>query len=104
MVNIKSHKDQLIEMAKFYIELPKKVESEADKYNAEIGRKASEKLLRLLEKAGDELIRFQSNQLDALLMSLTRGVEQFEDKEVHQKHREYGQLRHTLRKSLSEFN
>lgn len=39
MVNIKDHKAQLIEMAKFYIELPKKVESDADKCNAEIGKK-----------------------------------------------------------------
>jgi len=102
MVNIKDHKAQLIEMAKFYIELPKKVESDADKCNAEIGRKASEKLLKLLEKVGEELKKSQSDQLDALLMSLTRGVEQFEDKEVHRIHRQYGKLRSELRESLSK--
>ena len=100
MVNVKNHKTQIIEMARFYIELPNKVESDADKYNAEIGRAASEKLLKLLAEVGDELQKHQSNQLDALLMSLTRGVEQFEDKEAQHLHRQYGQLRSNLRVSL----
>ncbi len=99
MVNIKDYKEQLIKMANFYIKVPEKVESDADRYNAEIGMKASKKLLKLLEGVGDEL---KKNQLDALLMSLSRGVEQFEKEEVHQIHLHYGQLRHSIREHLAK--
>jgi len=102
VVSIKDYKDQLIEMANFYIEVPKKVECDADKYNAEIGRKASEKLLILLEKVGEGLKKSQLNQLDALLMSLTRGVEQFEKEEIHKRHCHYGQFRYNLREYISK--
>jgi hypothetical protein len=101
MVNIKIFKDQLIEMSNFYISLPDKVESEADLYFAAIGKKSAIKLLQLLSKNGSTLKRHHLSQLSALLMSLTRGVEQFEKEEIQVKHQYYGQLIYSLSEYIS---
>ena len=101
MVDIERFKDQVIEMANFYISLPDKVDSEADLYFADIGKKNALKLLKLLSKNGTELKRHHLNQLSALLMSLTRGVEQFEKDEIQFKHQYYGRFIYSLTDYIS---
>jgi hypothetical protein len=96
MVNLKDFDKEIHEMAKFYIDLPEKVEAEADKYYAILGKKSSEKILELVKKYHSNPKNTYLKQLHANLMTLTRGIEKFNDEAIESKHETYGKLRYQI--------
>ncbi|MEO5600202.1 MAG: hypothetical protein ABIR06_04670 [Cyclobacteriaceae bacterium] len=96
MVKLKDFDNEIFEMTNFYLGLPEKVASASDKYYAILGNKSSERILDLLEKCHFNPKNTYLKQLHANLMTLTRGVEKFNDEAIEIRHVAYGSLRNKL--------
>ena len=93
MVSLDEIQEEIQDMTAFYISLPSKVVSDGDKTYAALAKTASEQILDLITKYQNKPQNKILKQLHANVMTLTRGVEYFDDDSTERQHRAHGQLR-----------
>jgi hypothetical protein len=96
MVGLEAYKKDLIEMAAFYTSLPEKITDPRDEFYAHLGKDAAKSIVKILNEYERRPSHRALKQLHDNLMTLTRGLENFEDEAIQARHRSYGTLRYKI--------
>jgi hypothetical protein len=92
MATLKDQEMEVREMATFYVDLSESAKSNGDRFYAALGRKSSTNILALAQKYHSDPKNSYLKRIHASLMTLIRGVENFQDKDAQKKHDSYGPL------------
>ncbi|MGC1240774.1 MAG: hypothetical protein WA874_04255 [Chryseosolibacter sp.] len=92
MATLKDLETEIRQMAKFYAELSKSAEKNLDKDYAEMGQESGENILSLVEKYHSDPKNTYLKRIHSNLMTLTRGIEYFQDEDAQKKHDSYRPL------------
>lgn len=90
--NIKRLEPEVREMAKFYADLSERAKKILDKDYAQMGQESSENILSLVEKYHSDPKNTYLKRIHSNLMTLTRGIEYFQDEDAQKKHDSYRPL------------
>ena len=96
MVDLTPWEKQINEMARFYIGLDNVVKHEADKFYAGLAKDSALQIIDLIEKYKADPQNRYLKQIHANIMTLTRGVEGFQDADVDRTHNSYGSLQYDI--------
>ncbi len=100
-INIDEYKCQLKEMSDFYINLSDNVDLESDIHSIQIAKKNALTILTVINKK--ELNKKNIQTLESCIMSLIKGVGQFDDIDIQRKHQKYGELRYKFLEHIDLF-
>lgn len=92
MATLKDFETEINEMAQFYTDLSENAKNNGDRFYAGLGRKSSTNILALSQKYHLDPKNSYLKRIHASLMTLIRGVENFQDKDAQRKHDSYGVL------------
>lgn len=92
MTTLKDLEPEVHEMAKFYADLSERAKKNLDKDYAQMGQESCENILSLVQKYHSDPKNAYLKLIHSNLMTLTRGIEYFQDERAQKKHDSYGPL------------
>lgn len=102
MATLKDLETEIREMAKFYADLSEDVRNDPDKDYAQMGKESAENILSLIDKYQSDPKNTYLKLMQSNLMTLTRGIESFQDRDIQKIHKKYGEVRLKLYKYIDE--